>query len=148
MYTSFLYKLLWDYSLIVAYMNQAPRAIRYNLIVVYAGWPTVLEFLEFLELFWNFFGTGNILEKSHFFRLVLELFLNSEFLRSDFLAYNISGFPLFGSPIFEKIIPHLGSPCVLEKCENVLEMFCRIFFKNTVGHPDMWTRLHVLFFAT
>ena len=111
-------------------MNQTPRVIRYNLIVVYAGWPTVLEFLEFLELFWNFFCTGNILEKSHFFRLVLELFLNSEFLRSDFLAYNISGFPLFGSPIFEKILPHLGSPCVLEKCENVLEMFwnCSGFF--------------------
>ena len=82
------------------------------------GCPTVLEFLEFLELFWNFFGTGNVLEKGHFFRLVLELFLNSKFLTSDLLRYNISGCPLFGSPICEKILPHLGRPCVLENCEN------------------------------
>ena len=83
----------------------------------------VANFLEFLELFWNFFCTGNVLEKSHFFRLVLELFFNSEFLMSDFLGYNISGCPLFGSPICEKILPHFGRPCILEKCENVLEMF-------------------------
>ena len=89
----------------------------------YPEWPTLLEFLEFLELFWNFFGTGNVLEKSHFFRLVLELFWNSEFLTSDFLGYNISSCPLFGSPICEKILFQFGRPCVLEKSENVLEMF-------------------------
>ena len=43
-----------------------------------SGWPKVLEFLE---LFWNFFGTGNVLEKSHFFRLVLEL-LKKEYKKS------------------------------------------------------------------
>ena len=61
----------------------------------------------------QFFGTGNVLEKSHFFRLVLELFFKSEFLTNDFLDYNISGCPLFGPPIFEKILFHLGRPCVL-----------------------------------
>ena len=101
-----------------------------------------------LELFWNFFGAGNILEKSHFFRLVLELFLNSEFLTSDFLGYNISGCPLFGSPICEKMLPHLGHPCVLEKCENALEMFwscsgifLKILLATLYGHrtsPVEW----------
>ena len=59
-----------------------------------------------LEFFWY----GNVLGKSQFFRLVLELFLNSEFLTSDFLGCNISGCPLFGSPI----------------CEKILFQFCRI----------------------
>ena len=97
------------------------------------------------QRFWNSLNcsgiflvyTGNVLEKSHFFRLVLELFLNSEFLTSDFLGYNISGCPLSGSPICEKILPYLGHPCVIEKCEkceNVLELFWN-FFKNSVGHP-------------
>ena len=35
-----------------------------------------LEFFEFCELFWIFFGTENILEKIHFFWLVLELILH------------------------------------------------------------------------
>ena len=86
------------------------------------GWPTVLEFLEFLELFWNFFGTGNVLEKSHFFRLVLELFLNSEFLTSDFLGYNISRGCL-DLPFVRKYYFSFAQLFVLEKCENVLEMF-------------------------
>ena len=36
------------------------------------GWPLALEFLEFFELFWNFFFASIILEKGHFFSLVLE----------------------------------------------------------------------------
>ena len=103
-------------------------------------WPTVLEFLEFLELFWNYFGTGNVLENSHFFRLVLELFLNSEFLMSDFLGYNISGCPLFRSPICEKILFQFCRPCVLEKCENVLEMF----FKKFCWPPCSFHKLYML----
>ena len=43
-----------------------------------SGWPMALEFLEFLELFWIFFGTRNVLKKFHFFMLVLKLFVNSE----------------------------------------------------------------------
>ena len=39
----------------------------------------------------GFFGTGNILEKIQFFRLVLELFLNSIFLQSIFY---VTTFPL------------------------------------------------------
>ena len=39
----------------------------------------------------GFFGTGNILEKIQFFRLVLELFLNSIFLQSIFY---VTKFPL------------------------------------------------------
>ena len=62
----------------------------------------VLEFLEFLELFWIFFGTGNFFEKIHFFRIVLELFLNSEFLKTNFLGYNFSSRFLFGYPICDK----------------------------------------------
>ena len=31
-----------------------------------SGCPIVLEFFEFLELFWIFFGTGNVLEKTPF----------------------------------------------------------------------------------
>ena len=86
------------------------------------------------------------LKKSHFFRLVLELFWNSEFLTSDFLDYNISGCPLFGSPICEKILPHLGRPCVLEKCENVLEMFwnCSGFFKKIL----LATLLYIYIYTT
>ena len=101
--------------------------------VIMTGWPTVLEFLEFLKLFWNF-------EKSHFFRLVLELFLNSEFLMSDSLGYNISGCPLFGSPICEKILIQF-CPIICSwkmwKCSwNILELFWN-FCKNSVGHPVM-----------
>ena len=89
------------------------------------GWPTVLEFLE---LFWNFFGTGNVLEKSHFFRLVLELFLTS-----DFLGYNISGCPpCLDLPFVRKYYLSFAQLFVLEKCENVLELFWN-FFKNSVG---------------
>ena len=106
---------------------------------------TVLEFLEFLELFWNFFGTGNVLEKSHFFRLVLELFLNSEFLTSDFLGYNISGFPLFGSPICEKILFQF-CPIICHEYPSMflknVKMFLNcsgIFKKNSVGnHVNSW----------
>ena len=67
-----------------------------------SGCPMVLEFLEFLELFWIFFGTGNFFEKIHFFRIVLELFLNSEFLKTNFLGYNFSSRCLFGYPICDK----------------------------------------------
>ena len=113
----------------MSYQGAADVHRHLRVVFVWAEWPTVLEFLEFLELFWNFFGTGNVLEKSHFFRLVLELFLNSEFLASDFLGYNISGCPLFGSPICEKILfqfcPIICHECGLEKCENVLEMFLK-----------------------
>ena len=35
----------------------------------------ILEFLELLELFWIFFGTGNEPEKILFLRLALEFFL-------------------------------------------------------------------------
>ena len=66
------------------------------------GCPMVLEFLEYLELFWIFFGSGNVLEKIHFFRIVLELFLNSEFLTTTFLSYNFSTCSLLGSPISDK----------------------------------------------
>ena len=45
--------------------------------------------LEFLELFWIFFGTANELEKVSFFRFVLEFFLNSKFLIINFLDYSI-----------------------------------------------------------
>ena len=69
-----------------------------------AGCPMALKFHEFLEMFWICFGAGNVLEKIHFFRLVLELFLNSEFLIINFLVYNISGCPLFGSLICDKIL--------------------------------------------
>ena len=55
----------------------------------------ILEFLELLELFWIFFGTGNEPEKILFLRLALEFFLNSEFLTINFLGYNISDWPLF-----------------------------------------------------
>ena len=68
-----------------------------------SGCPIVLEFLEFLELFWIFFSTENILKKFHFFRLVLELFLNSKFLTISFLGY-IFVCPLFGSSICDKIL--------------------------------------------
>ena len=61
--------------------------------------------LEFFGLFWIYFGTGNVLEKiPFFFRLVLELFLNSEFLTIRFLCYSIYGCPLFGSPLCDKIL--------------------------------------------
>ena len=63
-----------------------------------------LEFFEFCGLFWIFFGTGNILEKIHFFWLVLELIFHSEFLTMNFLGYNISSCPLFGSPMCGKIL--------------------------------------------
>ena len=63
------------------------------------GWPTVLEFLG---LFRNFFGTGNVLEKGHFFRLVLELFLNSEFLTSDFLGQQFWVAPCLDLPFVRK----------------------------------------------
>ena len=75
-----------------------------------SAYPMVLEFLEisnsrscsdFFEFF--FFGTGNVLEKIQFSRLVLELFLNSELLTTNFLGRNISGCPLFGSSICDKI---------------------------------------------
>ena len=39
-----------------------------------------------------------------FFRLVLELFLSSEFLTIRFLCYNIYGCPLFGFPLCDKIL--------------------------------------------
>ena len=52
-------------------------------------YPMILEFLEFLELFWFFFGTGNVLKKILFFRLVLELLLNSDFFTINFLGYII-----------------------------------------------------------
>lgn len=55
----------------------------------------ILEFLELLELFWIFFGTGNEPEKILFLRLALEFFLNSEFLTINFLGYDISDWPLF-----------------------------------------------------
>ena len=58
--------------------------------------------LEFLELFWTFFGTGNELEKIPFFRFVLELFLNSEFLTISFLGYSIYDCPLFRSSLLMK----------------------------------------------
>ena len=48
-------------------------------LTVLSAWLSVLEFIEFLEFFWIFFGTWNILEKGHFFRLVLKLILNSNF---------------------------------------------------------------------
>ena len=108
---------------------------------VKTGWPTVLEFLEFLELFWIFFGTGNVLEKSHFFRLVLELFLNSEFLTSDFLGgtgiaidQTFPVAPCLDLPFVRKYYFSFAQLFVLEKCENVLELFWN-FFKNSVGHP-------------
>ena len=104
---------LWQRTRIPQYKTNANR-LQKRISKDITEWSTVLEFLEFLELFWNFFGTGNVLEKSHFFRLVLELFLNSEFLTSDFLSYNISGCPLFGSPI----------------CEKIIFQFCPIFVMN------------------
>ena len=64
----------------------------------------VLEFLELLELFWIFFGTGNVLEKTHFFRLVLELFLNSEFLQSFFCVTTIPVVPCLDLPFVIKYI--------------------------------------------
>ena len=61
--------------------------------------------LEFLGLFWIYVGTGNVLEKiPFFFRLVLELFLSSEFLTIRFLCYNIYGCPLLGFPLCDKIL--------------------------------------------
>ena len=106
------------------------------------GWPTVLEFLEFLELFWNFFGTGNVLEKSHFFRVFLELFLNSEFLTSNFLGYNISGLPpVWISHLWENITSSWLFVCSWKmwKCSwNVLELFWNVF-KNSVVHPVIYT---------
>ena len=53
---------------------------------IVSGCPVVLEFLEYLELFWIFFGSGNVLEKIPFFRIILELFLNLEFLTTTFLG--------------------------------------------------------------
>ena len=69
-----------------------------------SGCPMVLEFLELLELFWIFFGTGNVLEKTHFFRLVLELFLNSEFLQSFFCVTTIPVVPCLDLPFVIKYI--------------------------------------------
>ena len=43
------------------------------------GWPLVLEFLEFLELFLNFFGSGIVLQKHHILTVALEMFLKSHF---------------------------------------------------------------------
>ena len=63
--------------------------------------------LEFVELFWIFFGIGNVLEKFHFFRIVLELALNPKFLAINFLGYNISGYLLFECPICDKILFHV-----------------------------------------
>ena len=50
------------------------------------GWPQVLEFLEFRELFWIFFDTGNVLEEGHFTRIVLEIILNLEFFISKIFS--------------------------------------------------------------
>ena len=63
-----------------------------------------LEFLELLELFWILFGTGNVLEKIHFFRIVLELLLNSEFLDIQIFRLQYLQLPLLGSPICDKIL--------------------------------------------
>ena len=52
--------------------------------------PVVLEFLEFLELFCAFFGTGSVLEKIHFFRLALELFTNSDTYPYEFFKFSSS----------------------------------------------------------
>ena len=59
--------------------------------------------LQFLELFWISFGTGNVLEKILFFRVILELLLNSEFLTVNFLGYNISGYPVWISYLWLNI---------------------------------------------
>ena len=81
------------------------------------GWPTVLEFLEFLELFWNFFGFGNVLEKkSHFFSLVLEFRIFDErLLRLQHFRLS----PVWISHLWENLF-QFCRPCVLE---------------NSVGHP-------------
>ena len=96
----------------------------------------VLDFFWYWKCTWK-----NVLEKSHFFSLVLEFFLNSEFLTSDFLGYNISGCPLFGSPICEKILfqfcPIICSWKMWKCSWNVLELFWN-FFTNSVGHPDQY----------
>ena len=69
----------------------------------------------------GFFGTRNVLEKIYFFRIVLELFLNSDFLTINFLGYNTSGCPLVGSPICDNILfqfcPHSLDPPKLSKNE-------------------------------
>ena len=49
----------------------------------------VIPYIEFQGaqwfcIFFFFLGTGNVLEKIHFFRLFLELFLNSDFWQSTF----------------------------------------------------------------
>ena len=46
-------------------------------------WPLVTEFLDFLDLIRNFFGTSNGFEKCHFFTEVLKLFLNSKYLKTS-----------------------------------------------------------------
>ena len=58
---------------------------------------------EFLELFCTFFDTENQLQKVSFFRLVLQLFLNSEFLTINLLGYSIHDCSLFGSPLCDEI---------------------------------------------
>ena len=46
------------------------------------GWPMVVEFLEYLEFFWNW--------KSRFFRVFLEFFFNSGFSQSTFWVTTFS----------------------------------------------------------
>ena len=46
-------------------------------------WPLVIEFLDFLDLIRNFFGTSNGFEKCQFFTVVLKLFLNSKYLKKS-----------------------------------------------------------------
>ena len=62
--------------------------------------------LNFLNCsgFFFFFGAGSELEKIPFVRLVLELFLNSEFLAINVLGYSIYDCPLFGSPLCDEIL--------------------------------------------
>ena len=71
----------------------------------------VIPYTEFqgAQWFWNplnrsgfVFCTGNLLERIQFFRLVLELFVNSEFFNC--LDYTISSNPLFGFPISDKTL--------------------------------------------
>ena len=72
--------------------------------IKFQGVQLFQNFLNSLNCSGFFFGTGNVLEKIHFFRIVLELFLNSEFFTINFLGYNFSGCSLFGSPICNKIL--------------------------------------------
>ena len=75
-----------NFEAFVSFSNSGSFYHFYNLFSKHCyhniGWPQVLEFLEFRELFWIFFDTGNVLEEGHLIRIFMEMFLNLDFFVS------------------------------------------------------------------